>query len=285
MNFIKTYRYAFILSLAALLFYSCGLGSTALLDPDEPVYGATAKEMVKSGSWLTPRLNGMLWFDKPPMYFWLAALSYKVFGINEFAARFPSSLMAAFLIFLVYVWAMHAFSKETALYSSLCLMSSLLFVVIGRAAVTDMTLCFFINFSFFMIYLAVKNPEEKFKYINWFYFVCGFSTLTKGPVGLVLPLMIVVPYLAFGRKWNILKSLYSIPGFFFFCLSALPWYAAMQLLHGSQFFNTFIGYHNLIRFLEPEHVKTSSVFFYVPVLIAGFFPHSAALVPMVLNAF
>ncbi len=259
-----------------LAFYSIGLGGVALLDPDEPVYAQTAREMTETGSWLTPRLNGLLWFDKPPMYFWLSAVSFKVFSVSEFAARFPSAFMASLLVALVYAWALRAFGdKKTAVYSALTLASSLLFVFIARAAVTDMTLCFFMNLSFFMIYLALGEPEKKFKYINLFYFFSGFSVLTKGPVGLVLPLLVIVPFLVLRRDWLFLRSLYSPSGFLLFGLSALPWYIAMLMLHGSQFFNTFIGYHNLIRFLEPEHVRTSSVFFYAPVLLLGFFPHLA----------
>jgi 4-amino-4-deoxy-L-arabinose transferase-like glycosyltransferase len=266
-----------ILFALAMALYVTGLGATALLDPDEPVYAQTAREMVETGSWLTPRLNGLLWFDKPPMYFWLSAVSFKIFSVGEFAARFPSCLMAALLIMLVYIWARRAFDEKIALYSSLCLSVSLLFSFIARAAVTDMTLCFFMNLSFYMIYLAGVMPEKRFKYINLFYFFSGFSVLTKGPVGLVLPLIVIMAFLACRRDWKFLRALYSPAGFALFALSALPWYIAMLLLHGTQFFNTFIGYHNLIRFLEPEHVRSSSVFFYVPVLIAGFFPHMAPL--------
>ena len=266
-----------IIFLLALALYAIGLGGTALLDPDEPVYGQTAREMAETGSWLTPRLNGLLWFDKPPMYFWLAAASFKIFSVSEFAARFPSCLMAAMLLALIYIWARRAFDESTALYSAVTLASSLLFVFIARAAVTDMTLCFFMNLSFYMIYLAMAEPENRFKYVSLFYFFSGFSVLTKGPVGLVLPLLVIVPFLAARRDWKFLRALYSPFGFLLFFVSALPWYIAMLVLHGGQFFNTFIGYHNLIRFLEPEHVRTSSLFFYAPVLIVGFFPHTAAL--------
>lgn len=268
---------AIVIFAAALAFYAIGLGGVALLDPDEPVYGQTAREMVETGSWLTPRLNGLPWFDKPPMYFWLAAASFRILSVGEFAARFPSCLMAAMLLALLFLWARRAFDSRTALFSVLTLASSLLFVFIARAAVTDMTLCFFMNLSFFMFYLAMDEPENRFKYISLFYFFSGFSVLTKGPVGLVLPLLVIVPFLVARRDWKLLRALYSPFGFLLFCASALPWYAAMLFLHGSQFFNTFIGYHNLIRFLEPEHVRSSSVFFYAPVLLLGFFPHMAAL--------
>ena len=273
----KKIKIPLILFLLAMALYAMGLGAAALLDPDEPVYAQTAREMLETDSWLTPRLNGLLWFDKPPMYFWLSAVSFKVFSVGEFAARFPSSLMAALLIMLVYIWALGAFGKKIALYSSLSLCVSMIFAFLARAAVTDMTLCFFMNLSFYMIYLAFTQPEKRFKYINLFYFFSGFSVLTKGPVGLVLPLMVIIAFLSCRRDWKFLRALYSPAGFALFALSALPWYIAMLLLHGTQFFNTFIGYHNLIRFLEPEHVRTSSVFFYVPVLIVGFFPHMAPL--------
>lgn len=273
-EFLKYEAAIFVL---AILFYSLNLGGTPLLDPDEPVYGQTAREMAQTGSWLTPRLNGNLWFDKPPMYFWLAAASYKIFGINEFGARFPSVLFAALLLVLVFRWAARIFGARAGAFAALTLGTSLLFSIIARAAVTDMTLCFFMTLSFYWLYRAFESPEEKFRFINLFYFTAGFSVLTKGPVGLVLPLMVAVPFLALRGRTDVLRALYSPAGFALFALSALPWYLAMIALHGKQFYYTFIGYHNLIRFLEPEHVETARTWFYIPVFILGFFPHVAAM--------
>lgn len=279
MKLILSYKTEIIIFLAALVFYSINLGGVPLLDPDEPVYGQTAREMVLTGSWLTPKLNGLLWFDKPPMYFWLSALSYNVFGINEFAARFPSALMAAMTLMVVFAWAKKISGHNCAIFSAITLMTSLLFAFIARSAVTDMTLCFFMTLSFYMIFLAIESEKsaEKFKYINWFYFICGFSVLTKGPVGIVLPFLIIIPYLVFTQKFDMITRLISLTGIICFSISAMPWYLAMLFLHKMQFFNTFIGYHNLIRFLEPEHVGTQKTWFYLPVLILGFFPHLYAL--------
>jgi len=260
-----------------VVFYSLNLGGAPLLDPDEPVYGQTAREMVLTGSWLTPKLNGLLWFDKPPMYFWLAALSYKIFGISEFAARFPSAVMAALTLAVTYRWGFVAFGHIAGLAAAITLGTSFLFAFLARAAVTDMTLCFFMTLSFFMLYMAAREPAEKFKHINLFYFFSGFAVLTKGPVGIVLPLMVVAPFLVFRKNYALLRALYSYTGFAFFALSALPWYAAMLIIHKSQFFNTFIGYHNLIRFLEPEHAGTNKYWFFFPVILAGIFPHVYAL--------
>ncbi len=268
-----------------MIFYSLNLGGAPLLDPDEPVYGQTAREMVLTGSWLTPKLNGLLWFDKPPMYFWLAAVSYKIFGISEFAARFPSTVMAALTLALTYRWGSIAFGHIAGLAAALTLGTSFLFAFIARAAVTDMTLVFFMTLSFFMLYMAVREPDKKFRYINLFYFFSGFAVLTKGPVGLVLPLMAVVPFLVFRKNFTMLAGLYSLPGFALFALSALPWYAAMLAIHKSQFFNTFIGYHNLIRFLEPEHAGTNKYWFFFPVLLAGVFPHVYALGAILADVF
>ena len=271
------FRYEAAIFLAAIVFYSLNLGGTPLLDPDEPVYGQTAREMYQSGSWLTPRLNGNLWFDKPPMYFWLAACSYAIFGVNEFAARFPSVFFAALLLALVFRWTASVFGPNAGLCAALTLGTSLLFSIIARAAVTDMTLCFFMTLSFYWLYRAFESPDEKFRFINLFYFTSGFSVLTKGPVGLVLPLMAAVPFFAARKRWDVIRGLFSPTGFALFALSALPWYIAMLLLHGKQFYYTFIGYHNLIRFLEPEHVKTSGIWFYIPVFILGFFPFAASV--------
>ena len=102
-----------------------GIGGVPLLDPDEPVYAETAREMIQFGDFLSPRIFGEYWYDKPPMYYWLVALAQLVFGVNEFAARFPAALMAAGTVVMVYVSGTKLFNEKAGFWSALILTSSI----------------------------------------------------------------------------------------------------------------------------------------------------------------
>ena len=139
------------------------LGSVPLLDPDEPVYAESPKEMLAAGDLLSPKIYGYYWFDKPPMYYWLVAGSYKIFGINDFAARFPSALLGIVLIFTGYYFANKFFNEKVAMYSALILLTSVEFFYLSKAAVTDITLTLFLSVALFLF-------MQKKYYL--FYFSC-----------------------------------------------------------------------------------------------------------------
>lgn len=266
------FKISFLIFISSLLLYSIGLGNVALLDPNEPVYGEVAREMVETNKWLTPHYNNQLWFDKPPLYYWLTAISFKIFGINEFAARFPSVFFASLLLVLIYIWIRNFYNDNLALYTIFILATSLFYFVIARSAVTDMTLTFFLNISFFFAYLLIINPFDR-KYLYYFYFFMALATLVKGPIGLIIPILVIIFYLLINKQFKLIRIFLSPVGILIFLLVSGSWYFLMLFLHGKQFFNTFIGYHNFIRYLEPEHIKTSKFYFFVPVLFLGFFPH------------
>jgi len=131
-----------LLGTALLAFWS--LGSLPLVDVDEPVYGQVGKEMAHSGpaGWLTPHYGGQPWFDKPPLFYWLTALSMRLFGVSEFAARFPSALLAVALVAVTYALARRTYPQtpRAALWAGFALATSVQFFLLARAAVTDMTL-------------------------------------------------------------------------------------------------------------------------------------------------
>ncbi|MCM8783329.1 MAG: glycosyltransferase family 39 protein, partial [Candidatus Omnitrophica bacterium] len=124
-----------------LFFYK--LGNLPLLDPDEPRYAEVAREMGERGDFLIPYFNYTPRLKKPPLFYWLVFLSSKLFGINEFSARFPSAFFALVGVFLTYLIGAHLFSSFSGFLSALILATSLEYLVISRLAITDMTLCFF----------------------------------------------------------------------------------------------------------------------------------------------
>lgn len=251
---------------AGIMFFS--LGTVPLLDPDEPVYAETAREMLSFGDFVSPRIYGEYWYDKPPMYYWLVAASFQLFGSGEFAARFPSALLAVLGTLYVYFAGARLFSERAGLAGSLVLASSLEYFYLGKAAVTDITLTFFLT-------LALLAFLEKRYYL--FYICIGLATVTKGPVGFLFPGAIIFIYLLLTRSFGQLKEMKIPVGFGLFCLTALPWYVAMYAVHGSAFIDTFLGFHNITRFTSPEHPEGVLWYYFIPVLIVGFLPWTALL--------
>lgn len=258
-----------LVAIISIFIVFCNLGGVPLLDPDEPVYAETPKEMFRFNEFMSPRIYGEYWYDKPPMYYWLVAASYKLFGMNEFAARFPSACLAVVCTLVVYLSGRRLFNERAGMAGALVLATSIEFFYLGKAAVTDMTLLLFLT-------LSLLSFIEK-KYYSAYIFA-GLATLTKGPIGLLFPGGIVFLYLLLTRNWSQLKSMKIPSGLFFYAIVAAPWYYIMYNIHGSVFIETFLGFHNITRFTSPEHPEGVLWYYYIPVLILGFFPWTTIMV-------
>ncbi|MBC8015170.1 MAG: glycosyltransferase family 39 protein, partial [Sporomusaceae bacterium] len=254
-----------IISIVILFF---NLGGIPLLDPDEPVYAETPKEMMAFDEFISPRIYGEYWYDKPPMYYWLVAASYKIFGITEFAARFPSAVLAVACTLAVYLSGRRLFNERAGMAGALVLTTSIEFFYLGKAAVTDMTLLLCLTISLLAFI-------EKRYYLA--YLFAGLATVTKGPIGLLFPGAIVFSYILVTRNWSLMKSMKIPSGLLLYAIVALPWYVAMYSLHGSAFIDTFLGFHNLTRFTSPEHPEVVLWYYYIPVLMIGFFPWTSIM--------
>lgn len=246
-----------------------GLGGAPLMDPDEPVYAETAREMIEFGDYLSPRIYNEFWYDKPPMYYWLVAGTMQVFGVNEFSARFPSALLGISTVLVLYFGIRKIFDEDTAFWSSLILGTCVEFFYLGKAAVTDMTLLFFMTSAI----LAFLNKKY------WLFYICmALATVTKGPIGLVFPSTIVFLYLLISGEWHILKKMHIPFGVVLYLLIASPWYYLMFQAHGKEFIDTFFGFHNITRFTTPEHPTRVTWWYYLPVVILGLFPWTGLLI-------
>lgn len=266
----KTTKTTIGLILFCLVLYGLFIAAIPLLDPDEPVYGETAKEMLNFHDWLSPRIYGEFWYDKPPLFYWLDAISFSIFGVSTWSARLPSVLMGTGTAVYVFRSSISFLGERTARIAAFILASSLEIVILARSAVTDMTLVFALTVALISFY--------KKKYVTA-YIACGFALLAKGPIGFGFPALIVGIYLILTRKWNIkeilgLKWYWGIP---LACLVGLPWFIYMGMVHGAPFIDTFLGYHNITRFVSPEHAGQNHIWLFIVVLIAGFFPWTGTL--------
>ena len=265
-----------LLTLSGLLFF-LGLGDMGLTDRDEGRNAEAGREMFESGDRLTPTFNGELRVAKPVLLYWLMDRSYRLFGVNEFAARFPSALFGVALILLHYLFLLHQRDRTIALFGALMLLLNLEILGLGRMALTDSVLVFFTTASLYGLWLGLHGEGGMRRWIWAFYIGMALATLTKGPVGFALPLIVAALYLTWTRRWrDYWQKGFPLAGMLLFILLAAPWYAAMFLIHGEAYASGAKA-NTIGRFLSPMEGHQGTIFFYLPVLLLGFFPWSALL--------
>jgi 4-amino-4-deoxy-L-arabinose transferase-like glycosyltransferase len=265
-----------LLLLSGLLFF-LGLGDIGLTDRDEGRNAEAGREMFESGDRLTPTFNGELRVAKPVFLYWLMDQSYRVFGVNEFAARFPSALFGVGLILIHYLFLVHQRDRTVALFGGLMLLLNLEILGLGRMALTDSVLIFFTTASLYGFWLGLHGTGNSRRWIWAFYISMALATLTKGPVGFAVPLVAAALYLTWTRRWlDYWQKGVPLAGMALFVLLAAPWYAAMFLVHGDAY-ATGAKAHTIGRFLAPMEGHQGTIFFYLPVILLGFFPWSALL--------
>ncbi|HKW86042.1 MAG TPA: glycosyltransferase family 39 protein [Nitrospiraceae bacterium] len=273
-----------LMLLGGLLFF-LGLGSLGLTDRDEGSNAEAAREMVETGNWISPTLNYEPRFAKPAFVYWLMSGAYRLFGPSEFAARLPSAVFGLALILLQYLFLTHLRGTVVGLLGGLMLLLNVEIVAIGRMALTDSVLIFFTTLSLFCFWLGLHGEGRQRHFFWLFYFGMAVATLTKGPVGVLVPLLAVVPYLTIAKRWGQLwQKGFPLIGSLLFLLLALPWYITMLAIHGSRY-TASAQADTVGRFLNVIGGHGFSVFFYVPVLLFGFFPWSGFLPVAMYEAF
>jgi hypothetical protein len=211
--------------------------------------------------------------------------SYRLFGVNEFAARFPSALFGVGLILIHYLFLVHQRDQTVALFGGLMLLLNLEILGLGRMALTDSVLIFFTTASLYGFWLGLHGTGGVRRWIWAFYIGMALATLTKGPVGFAVPLIAAALYLTWTRRWwDYWQKGVPLAGMLLFILLAAPWYAAMFLVHGDAY-ATGAKAHTIGRFLSPMEGHQGTIFFYLQVLLLGFFPWSALLPVPLYHAF
>ncbi|MFA6074200.1 MAG: glycosyltransferase family 39 protein [Negativicutes bacterium] len=261
-----------LLLLLCLVIIMPGISNLPLFDPDEPVYALTPQEMISSGDWLSPQIYGQYWYDKPPLFYWLVAVCFKLFGHNEFAARFPSAFLGMITVFMVYYFVGVKTNRRIALLSAVVLLTSLEFFYLCKAAVIDITLVFCMTGALLCYWSG--------RYF-WLYVFAGLAVIAKGPIGFLLPGAIIFLDVLFNNRWFELKKMRLFSGIIVFILIASPWYLAMWKVHGQAFIDGFLGANNLQRFLIAEHPGGEKYWWFVPVLLIGMFPWTSVLLQSV----
>jgi len=250
------------------------LGKFPLMEPDEGRYSEIPREMLERGDFVTPMLNYVKYFEKPPLHYWLNAISMSIFGENEFAARFPGALCGLLTVLLAYHFGRKLFGRREGLLASVILGSAAGFLIQGRINLTDMTLTFCMSAAIGFFLLA-SRPDEARKgfYYYLFYFFAALAVLAKGLIGMVLPGGIIFLYLLICRRWALLKEMRLPTGIPLFLLVAAPWFVLVTQ-RNPEFFQFFFIHEHFQRFLTTVHGRYQPFWFFIPILLLTMLPWS-----------
>ena len=289
-NWVKpTAKIGWAILIVATLYvcYFSHLGAIGFVGPDEPRYAWVARDMVETGDWITPHLYGKPWFEKPPLFYWGAALCFKLFGVSEAAARLPSAI-SALLATLAMAWlALRLYDAETARWLLLLLPTTVGMIGFSHAAATDMPFSGMLTIA--MVAAAVvlgltRNentptiPRTPWLALVLFGFFLGLAVLAKGPAAIILCGGAVFFWALFTKRSRDAFRLLHPVAVATFCLAALPWYV-LCARRNPDFLRVFLIEHNLKRYFTPEFQHIQPFWYYGPIVLLGCLPWTLLLLP------
>lgn len=278
--------------------FGWNLGNVGLIDETEPLFAEASRQMLLTGDWITPFFNGETRFDKPALIYWCQAIAYSIMGVNEWAARTPSVLAAMGVIALAFYTVQWHFTKKDELekvtnlprrYLTAALAAALMalnpeMIVWGRTGVSDMLLTGCIGSTLLCFFLGYAQNNRAIVIANWqfpnqwylaSYVLIAGAILTKGPVGIVLPGLIMIAFALYvGKFWQIWREMRPILGMVIVLVLSLPWYILVTWRNGWNFINAFFVYHNIERFTEVVNGHSAPWYFYFLVVLLGFAPYA-----------
>ncbi len=278
--FRRSWVQILILMVFCSLLFIVGVGRWDLWNPDEPRYAQVSKEMVEGGDWVLMHVNGNTYVDKPPLFFWLIALSSFLWkGFTSFAARFPSGLFGTLTVLLTFFLGKRLYGSRTGFLSALILATSFEFAYLSTRANIDATLTFFATasllcfiqwYQYSSLHLTpLSQGEREGVRGSWvgsgnrgnlliygFYLGMAFATLAKGPVGFILPLLVSLVYLLVQKDWRVMKRMRLLRGMALCFVIVLSWYLPAVLKGGQNFLNETLLHHTIDRFAKgSSHIR------------------------------
>ena len=279
LDFIKKHPELFtilgLLAFCGMIFFY-GIGSYALMDVDETRYVSMARDMFHSKDYMTLYLNGVYFFEKPPLYFWGEVLSFLGFGVvNEFTARVPVALYGTLSTLLLYFVGKKVVSRRYGIVSALILATSVEFLILAKYAILDILLATCVEFAIMSGFLTYFVKEKNKKYCWWaFYFFSGLAVLAKGIPGFALPFGTMFFVAIFTKRFKeLFRPQYLLVGFLIFFAVVLPWHILMLNKYDPLFFNEYVMKHHVHRFFDSSGVNRKQPFYFFALTILwGFCP-------------
>ncbi|HXC38254.1 MAG TPA: glycosyltransferase family 39 protein, partial [Burkholderiales bacterium] len=275
-----------LIALAFALAWFGNIGYRKLVKADEGRYAEIPREMVASGDWLTPRLNGFKYFEKPALQYWATAAAFSVFGLHDWAARLWPALTGFLGVLLVWLIGNRAFGPPVGLASAAVLASSGIYAFVGHFLTLDMGVSVFMSATVLFCMMGQRDGTAPRAERNWMlaaWAAAALAMLSKGLIGIVLPGAAFAAYVLLARDWRRLARLHWLPGLALFLLIAAPWFIAVSLAN-QEFFHFFFIHEHFERFLTKQHGRYQPFWYFVPVLALGATPWLFSLAAGFANA-
>jgi 4-amino-4-deoxy-L-arabinose transferase-like glycosyltransferase len=272
------------LLIAVALIWFANLEYRKLIKPDEGRYAEIPREMLDSGDWTTPRLNGLKYFEKPPLQYWVTATAYTVFGEHQWTSRLWAALTGFAGILLVWFAGLRLFGREAANYAAILLGSSMLYALMGHINTLDMGVTFFLTLGIVGLLFGQSETDTK-KQRNWMllaWAALALAVLSKGLMGLVLPGAALFIYAVVQRDFSVFKRMHWLPGLLVFLLITAPWFYLVMKAN-PEFFQRFFIYEHFTRFTTKELGRYQPWYYFIPILLLGALPWTVLMFDTLIN--
>jgi len=240
-----------------------------LYKPDEARYAEIAREMAQSGDWVTPRLNGFKYFEKPPLQYWASAAFFKLFGEHDWTARLWTALMALAGAAAAFHAGNRLVGPPAGLVAAGFLAASPLYLLYGQFNTLDIGVSVFLSIAIFAFAIAQQGGEKRWMFIGWA--ACAAAVLSKGLIGIVLPMAAVAIYVLVTRHWGLLARLELVRGGLLFLALTAPWFIAVSAAN-KEFAHFFFVQEHFLRFTTTMHQRSHPGWYFVPVFLVGVAP-------------
>ena len=267
-----------LLAVFALLWFG-NLDYRKLVRPDEGRYAELPRQMAVTGDWLTPRLNGIKYFEKPPLQYWATAAAYRAFGEHEWTVRLWPALTGFAGVILAGVTAAALFGGTAGLYASAVLASSLGYMLVAHIATLDMGFTLFMTLALAGFVLGLTPGRSDAARTRWIYAAwagMALAVLSKGLAGVVLPLFVFGLYVILHWDWKLVARIRPITGGLLFLAIAAPWFVLVSLAN-PEFPSFFFIHEHFARFLTKVHRRAAPWWFFIPILLLGILPWLIAM--------
>jgi hypothetical protein len=277
--------YLIIIILSGIVFFIPFLGKVHLFDWDEINFAESAREMIVTGNYHRVQINFQPFWEKPPLFFWLQVASMKMFGTNEFAARFPNAICGIISLVTFFLIGKKYKSPRFGFIWAISYLGSFLPHLYFKSGIIDPVFNYFIFLSVYFMYLDISGEVFKNKYVypSLAGFFIGLATLTKGPVGLLVFLISFFVYFLFTRFKNFPNIKKILLFIFFFTLVCLLWFGEEIMKNGFWFLKEFLAYQ-VDLFLHPVASHGEPFYYHFVVVFIGCFPISVIALPVLFGS-
>jgi 4-amino-4-deoxy-L-arabinose transferase-like glycosyltransferase len=262
-----------LLALVLAVWFGYKLGDRALWSPDEGRYAEIPREMLATGDFLTPRLNGVKYFEKPPLMYWLEAGAIRVFGLNEWALRLWPAMFALLGCLAMYFTGRTLYGRRAGLFAAGVLAVSPLYDFMGAILTLDMALTAELTIALCAFLVALSfplGPRRRLLFYG-FYVFAALAVLTKGLVGMVIPAMIIGAWVLALWEWRLLREMYLPSGLLLFFAIAAPWHVLVAQAN-PEFAHFYFIHEHFERYLTTVHQRYEPFWYFVPILVFGMYP-------------